>query len=856
MTVSTTANNVVYLGNGATTEFAVPFLILDDSHLVVRSRLVSTGEYYATYSGTDYTYDGIGEPAGTLTLAGTALSADYELVIERIVPYTQELDIVNAGGFYPDTVEEQLDMMVMQTQQLADINSRSLTVPVGETGLELPSSDNREGQFLAFDASGDLVLSDGTGADAGLRTDLAADSGAALSGFLPAGTGAVPTTVQDKLREFISVIDFGADPTGLTNSTAAIQRAMKYGMDSFPGDEDFYEDGPGEPAAGAATHYESRDRRTIAIFFPAGLYTVSPEVFSSLAHARDAFVGFIFFGAGMKSSIIKLITGGGPDQVWFYKTTLAVQRYQGMAFRDLGFTSDDYRYANFASVYSSGGPKQFNVHSCLFRDIQTYMSTEGTGNADLNRCTNSWIEHFGPLLILNNGQSVEHDFGFTHLRSWAPHVDVRQHGGGNVNFCNGAVDLIWDERISPASGTYFFTHSSDASIGHGNCTYTWKNLRVEVEAYSKRPHVRGATDAAGYAAGVSTINLAATGSGAISIGDTMRISGTDRTIYTVTAGDPDVSNGGSVSFTPPLVEAIPALSTSIYTNEPPLGVVKTVSNTNANPRILIDNVNFVAGETRLIDNSGTVIGAPEGEFRRLYAFIMWPRKHVTIRGSTILLKNFFYDFQGSRTTSSPNSGGIVHIAHGVYDGINGQLPVGDSLLTNIHSRASYGGSAGRLITEGMSADHTTGSDVIRRVQDADPRWQSSFGAEQASIVKIVNFKHLNNGWPSAISAASGNGGVDHFLDVPPGVKALRIYVKKLASGANTDAYQLHLKVTDRTGALIRADAESTLAQFKDEHVIDIEHVNLEGITRICLCASGAWDSFSAPTDFYAYMMFV
>ena len=39
----------------------------------------------------------------------------------------------------------------------------------------------------------------------------------------PAGAGAVATTVQAKLRETVSVEDFGADPTGVTDSTAAIR---------------------------------------------------------------------------------------------------------------------------------------------------------------------------------------------------------------------------------------------------------------------------------------------------------------------------------------------------------------------------------------------------------------------------------------------------------------------------------------------------------------------------------------------------------------------------------------------------------------------------------------------------------
>jgi hypothetical protein len=71
------------------------------------------------------------------------------------------------------------------------------------------------------------TVSSGTvqGAINEIVSDLAASSGSSLVGFLQSGTGASARTVQSKLRDIISVLDFGADPSGAADSTSAFNAA-------------------------------------------------------------------------------------------------------------------------------------------------------------------------------------------------------------------------------------------------------------------------------------------------------------------------------------------------------------------------------------------------------------------------------------------------------------------------------------------------------------------------------------------------------------------------------------------------------------------------------------------------------
>lgn len=105
-----------------------------------------------------------------------------------------------------------------------------------------------------------------------LQSSLASSSGSSLVGFLQAGTGAVTRTVQDKLRDVVSVKDFGAVGDGVADDTAEIQAAL----------DAVY-------AAGGGT-----------LYFPAGEYLVT-----SIVKVFASNISVVFKGAGKMATVLR-----------------------------------------------------------------------------------------------------------------------------------------------------------------------------------------------------------------------------------------------------------------------------------------------------------------------------------------------------------------------------------------------------------------------------------------------------------------------------------------------------------------------------------------------------------------------
>lgn len=237
MTVSSTTRKVgPFLGNGVATAFPFTFKVFTTSDITLT--LTDTSGAATTLTlGSDYSIalnvDQDNNPGGTITypLSGSPLAAGQTLTGLGSLAASQGTDLTSLGRFLPQVIENAFDKLTILMQQVLEKVGRTLVAPASESSIgALPTAANRASKFLAFDASGNPIAASGTGADAGLRADLATGGlGALLVAFLQSGIGAVVRLLASKVREIeVNTKDFGAAVDGASDDIAAWEAACAY----------------------------------------------------------------------------------------------------------------------------------------------------------------------------------------------------------------------------------------------------------------------------------------------------------------------------------------------------------------------------------------------------------------------------------------------------------------------------------------------------------------------------------------------------------------------------------------------------------------------------------------------------
>ena len=204
--------------------------------------------------------------------------------------------------------------------------------------------------------------------------------------YTPAGTGAVATTVQTKLRERVSVLDFGADPTGGASSVAAFQAAI--------------------------TYCQANNK---TLYLPAGTYLIDSPVNTeaaplynfSMVGDGDGHAGFTgagrtvinltgnatyAFAMGYSMQISDILVTGGVDFIHWNSSGLDgnTTYINNVAAIDLS--------GIFFKVYTAGNGSQIIMNNCQFVQYTSGTSFSVFDNLTTNVATDSvtmtgcWIE--------------------------------------------------------------------------------------------------------------------------------------------------------------------------------------------------------------------------------------------------------------------------------------------------------------------------------------------------------------------------------------------------------------------------------------------------------------------------------
>ena len=221
MVKSAVTTPIILAGDGTTTVFPFNFFVLENDHLIVQV-ILADNSIQLRSEGTHYTIQGVGdENGGTVTfLANHIPATGQSVLLGRVVPPEQPTRLTQNAFIDLPTIERALDRLAMEIDTLKEQNDRTPAFRFASLqdrrGMELPQPNAN--QVIGYNATGNgLQLFPTT--TIGLPTDADAVT------YTPAGTGAVATNTEAKLRQFRTVRDFGAVGDGVADDSAAFTAA-------------------------------------------------------------------------------------------------------------------------------------------------------------------------------------------------------------------------------------------------------------------------------------------------------------------------------------------------------------------------------------------------------------------------------------------------------------------------------------------------------------------------------------------------------------------------------------------------------------------------------------------------------
>lgn len=433
MTVAVQTGFNSYYGNAATVNFAFTFKVLAASDL---------GVYVAGVRQTlnaDYSVSGAGSDSGGTVTFVTPPGNTFLVSLIREMSVTRSTDYQQTGDFNADTVNPDFDRAILLLQDVHTQLGRTLRLPADEVGVmpELPARADRVGMYGAYDALGDPIASAGTGADAGLRTDLAStlmsNDGSRLIGYRRESTGGVARSLAQILERTLHVEDFGTNTTpSSSDMQVAFQAAIDAADSSQPKVRFTHQNAIGKPLLIRSTSVQNLalegDARTISIIEPTAIdikqaaQNVNCLIFNQCdnGHLHLAHLRF-FSDVAYTGIILYCIEGGGADA-------------SGQALYSAVFDDIWCSLSSQNTGYMRGGFSNLKANNMVYESVKdACWILEGNGNGDLTFvnhqlficfdsfirgsdasqktvvnviCVHAYNHLRGRLIVLNNAQKV------------------------------------------------------------------------------------------------------------------------------------------------------------------------------------------------------------------------------------------------------------------------------------------------------------------------------------------------------------------------------------------------------------------------------------------------------------------
>ena len=453
--LSTTAR-VDATGNGSTTAFTFTFSVASASHVEVFVAGVKQASGYAVTLN-PIPVGGLRNPGGTVTFTAPP-ARDVAVRIQRAVPLTQELSLPEYSKFSSKTLEKTFDRFVQQTQQVdRRVADAEATHAADRTALEATRAGDLSLQATR-DAAQDANLLGGL---ASIRADFKAPPATVDEQTVLAAGSTVSRKLKDRFGDVKNVLDFGADPTGATDSSSAFIATLN------------------------AAFVSSDANKNARVHLPAGTYLITQaNVLNAWTAGTSYRSGAVISGDGDRAT--KIVFRPTAANAWMYDgQAVPNRRLMNFTVRDLWIQADGSASNSTVNLFrewgnNDGYPDQaFTLQNTRMDADANHpgvlLRVDGVFNGSENRILASRGYSWSSVLYVTNPQAVNHYvIGCDWELTRGPIFYFS--AGGQLSVIGGSY-ILGDGSHTSDGGSLLFV---DSSAGGVTGVFDFVGVRTEV----------------------------------------------------------------------------------------------------------------------------------------------------------------------------------------------------------------------------------------------------------------------------------------------------------------------------------------------------------------------------------------